>query len=216
MTTPKEPSADPEKSICPVHQEPAKWHCGHCGAPLCKSCKPIALHYQVFHRECVEKARDQIEEQAQAKDEIDAPSWGVKAISWSIFALGVIFFGLALFLGGLALFGKSIPIRSLMTSTVPASLDAIPGSRNILNWTGILAGLAGIGAVGIGIGLLNCVRAARYILLTVCWLEVVVALLGWMAVLLLGGGFWDIPVFALFLIWFFMRKPVRRQFEKVL
>jgi hypothetical protein len=206
----------PLEQQCLEHNTRAKWECGHCGKPICKTCKPIALNFQVYHRDCVEKARRILEKRADDQNEIEAPSLGLKILAWCFFIGGVLILGLALFLLGLSLFSKAVPIRALMTSTLPTSLDSIPGSRILLNWIGGFSVLMGVVISMIGMGLLNCVAAARYAVLTLAWLEIVLAAFGWLVVLLLGDGFWDIPILGSFLVWYFMRRSVRKQFEKVL
>ena len=205
-----------QEQQCLEHKTNAKWVCGVCGKPICKDCKPIALNFQVYHRECVDTARKKLEKKAEDQSEIEAPSLGLKIIAWCFFVGGVFLFGLALFMLGLSLFSKAVPIRAMMTNAIPVSLDSIPGSRMFLNWFGGFIVLISMGISIMGMGLLNCVAAARYAVLTLAWLEIILAALGWLVVLLIGGGFWDIPVLGGFLVWYFLRSDVRKQFEKVL
>lgn len=202
---------------CAEHQQEAKWHCGWCGKPLCKDCQPIALNYQVFHPHCVDQARNKLEtEDNTRKRDIEMPSMGLKIISWGFIVTGMLLFGLALLVLGLSLFSRTLPIRALLTVPVPPSLDSIPGIRSILNWLAVISMVLAASVTVLGVGLLNCVIVARRVVLVFSWLEIVVAMLGWMIVLLLGRGFWDVPLLAVFFIWYFTRQDIKRQFEKVL
>jgi len=216
MAQKPENTSPSESAQCLEHNESARWYCGVCGKPICRACKPIALNYQVYHRSCMDQAREYINNQEAIREEVEAPSLGLKIIAWSFIILGIILFGMALFLFGLALFSHSIPVRVFMSGTVPVSLDSVPGSRTVLNWVGGFSVIISIIVTIIGVGLLNCVAAVRYLILTLAWLEIVVAICGWLVVLLVGKGFWDIPVLGIFFVWYFSQKKVRRQFEKVL
>ncbi|MBN1595095.1 hypothetical protein JW933_04125 [candidate division FCPU426 bacterium] len=174
------------------------------------------MNYQVYHPACVETARQRLEKQENKKGEIDAPSTGLRIISWGLISLGIVVFGLALFLVGISLFSKSIPIRALMTASVPEGFDSIPGGRTFLNWMGGISLIASVLMTVLGVGLLNCVAAARYAVLSFAWLEIVLAALGWLVVWWTGAGFWDVPVMGGFLIWYFLRPQVRMQFKQVL
>ena len=88
------------------------------------------------------------------------------------------------------------------------------GGRTALIWVGFITVFLAVLQVFIGVGLLNCVQAARRTVLIFSWLEILVALAGWIVVLAAGQGFWDVPVFAVILIVYFSRRDVKRQFEK--
>lgn len=213
----KDQDSAPAPAICPEHGQSAKWHCGWCGKPLCKACQPIALNYQVFHPRCVDQARNMLETEDNARQrDIETPSLGLKIISWGFIVIGMLFFGLALLVLGLSLFSRTLPIRALLTGTVAPSLDSIPGIRAAFNWLAVISMVLAAGVTLLGVGLLNCVAVARRVVLVFSWLEIVAAILGWMIVLLLGQGFWDVPLLAVFFIWYFTRPDVKRQFEKVL
>lgn len=209
--------SDPAQAVCPEHAQEAKWHCGECGKPICKACQPIALNYQVFHRGCVDQARNKLEKQDHVrKHDIESPSLSLKIISWGFIVAGLLLFGLALLALGLSLFSRTLPIRALLSVPVPPSLDSIPGIRTLFNWLAGVSMLFSVGITILGAALLNCVAVARRVVLVFSWLEIGVAVLAWMIVLLLGSGFWEVPLLAIFFIWYFTRKNVKRQFEKVL
>lgn len=214
----EEPDSTPIPSgaaICPVHQREAKWQCGVCGLPVCSYCRPAALHYHVFHPQCIAAARDRKKIQEQQQAALEAPSAGVRALAWTFLVTAILLFGTALLLLGFALFSQTIPLRSLVTGTA-AGLETIPGGRTALHWLSAGSLAASALLLVLGVGLLNCASAARKTVLFLAWLEAVLAVLGWVVVAVTGTGFSDVPVLALFLIWFFSRRSVKRQFQQIL
>jgi hypothetical protein len=154
------------------------------------------------------------EEKHKAKPLVDSPSPGVKVIAWFFLAMAVVTFGLALLILGVTLFSRrSVPMMNWIGGVFP-TLDDIPGGRRFLGWFGFLTLAASGVEVFVGMGLLNCLQAARRMILIFSWIEVLVAGFGWFVVLALKSGFWDIPVLAVVFIYFFSRKDVRRQFER--
>ncbi len=205
-----------EGLFCEIHQQNAKWPCGFCGRPVCHDCHPVGLNYQVFHPQCAPHARQQMDQQEQNEKEVEAPSPGVKFFSWLIIIGAMVLFGLGLFLFIFSLLGQQVPLRAMLSSPVPLSIDSIPGGRTILTWLGALGLIfSGLGAV-LGVGLLNCAAAARKILLVLAWLDVVMSGLIWLGIAIVGHGVWTIPVVAGVIIWFFNRPRVKKQFEQVL
>ncbi len=156
-----------------------------------------------------------MEQAAQNRGEVEAPSRGVRLVAWAFIIAGILLVGTALFLLGMSLFGKSLPVRSLITGPLPG-IDNIPGGRTALNWAGGISVFAGLIWTIIGIGLLNCAAAARRAVLVIAWLEIVLAVPAWLVILLVGRGFWDIPVIAIGLVWFLSRRGVKQQFKQVL
>lgn len=201
---------------CSLHNQPAKWQCGICGRPVCQACEPRGFNYQVYHPACIAKARDNLDYQQQARAEVEAPSLGVKLFAWIMMVGGMLLFGLALFFLIFSLVGQQVPIRALMTGTVAPSLDSIPGARSGLMWLGtiglVLSVLIGI----LGIGLLNCVAAARRVLLVMAWIDILAASLAWVVIGLIGQGWWTIPIVSGLAVWFFSKRKVKQQFEQVL
>lgn len=216
MASPKHELPIPENLQCAEHNRTGKWKCGVCGQPVCSECKPVAFNYQVFHSRCISEAHRRQERGEQLKQEAEAPSPGLRFVAWSFMVGGMLLFGLALLFFGLSLFSHSMPIRAIMAGTVAPSLDSIPGSRTVLNWMGAISLGLSAGVFLLGVGLLNCVAASRQIVLFLAWTEVIVAALVWTVVFMMGEGFWDVPVLGAFLIVFFSRRGVKRQFEKVL
>ncbi|MEW6516641.1 MAG: hypothetical protein AB1439_07060 [candidate division FCPU426 bacterium] len=216
MATSKQQPTSESPLQCTEHNQPGKWKCGVCGQPVCGECNPVAFSYQVFHPRCLPEAHRRQEQSEVLKREPEAPSAGLKTVAWSFMVAGIVLFGVALFLFGISLFSQAVPIRAIIAGTVAPSLDSIPGSRMLLNWTGAVCLAISAGVFILGVGLLNCVAASRRLVLFLAWLEVLAAGLGWLVVLGLGHGFWDIPVIGLLLIVFFSRPSVKRQFEKVL
>ena len=202
-------------AVCPIHSQPAKWHCGVCGRPVCSACAPVGLDHQVFHPDCVKQARERMEQGDKNRAEVEAPSRGVRLVAWAFIIAGILLVGTALFFLGMSLFGKSLPIRGLITGPLPG-IDNIPGGRTTLNWAGGISAFLGLIWTIIGIGLINCATAARRAVLVMAWLEIILAVLVWLVILIAGHGFWDIPVIAIGLIWFLSRRGVRKQFEQVL
>ena len=115
----------------------------------------------------------------------------------------------------MSLFGKSLPIRSLITGPLPG-IDNIPGGRTTLNWAGGISAFFSLVWIIVGIGLLNCAAAARRIVLVIAWLQIILPVRAWLVILVIGHGFWDIPVIAIWLVWFLSRREVKQQFEQVL
>ncbi len=201
--------------FCPVHQQPVKWHCAICGRPLCSACKPVAFNFQVYHPACLNPTRQQAEKN-KAESPGEAPSWGVKIVAWIFLVAGIVLFGLGLLLLGIRLYSHhDLPLSGWLGQSFPV-LDDIPGGRTALTWLSLSS--FGISAVQIllGLGILNCVQTARRVVLFFAWLQVLVAGFAWAVIALAGTGFWDIPVFALFLIYFFSRRDVKQQFARVL
>lgn len=207
---------DSQSLQCAEHSQPGKWTCGVCGQPVCRECKPAAFSYQVFHPRCLPEAHRRRERGEILQKEADAPSPGLRFVAWSFIVGGMLLFGLALLFFGIALFSHSMPIRAIMAGTVAPNLDSIPGSRTLLNWLGGISLMLSAGIFLLGVGLLNCVAASRRVVLFLAWAEVVAGVLGWMVVLLMGEGLWEVPVAGVCLILFFSRPSVKRQFEKVL
>jgi hypothetical protein len=198
--------------VCPKHERPGKWVCGKCGQPLCPECKPVAYDFKVFHPACLELASHQ-EEKKAARPPAEAPSPGVRFLAWFLMVLAVAVFGLALLLLGVGLFSRSaMPMGAWLGGNMP-TIDDVPGGRQALIWLGVLVAFAAAVQALIGVGLLNCVQAARRAVLFFSWLEILIALAGWIVVLATGQGFWDVPLVAVILIIYFSRQDVKRQFE---
>jgi hypothetical protein len=214
VMTSSEAVSQPQPELCPEHHQLSKWHCGHCHKPLCPACKPIAYHYRVFHKTCLEAA-SHLEEKKSMPPPEDFPSAGVKLIAWFFLVLAVVTFGLGLLLLGVTLFSRrAVPMANWIGGAFP-SLDDIPGGRPMLGWLSVLAlGASGL-QVFIGVGLLNCAQVARRLILVFSWTEILIAGLGWLVVLAGHKGFWDVPVLAFIFVIYFSRKAVRRQFEKI-
>jgi len=211
-------STNPEISnvlpaVCSEHDRPAKWVCGKCGKPLCSACKPVAYDYRVFHSGCLELVSQQAEKKA-VRSTAEAPSAGVRFLAWFFMVTAVAVFGLALLLLGVGLFSRgAMPMGALLGGTLP-TIDDVPGGRVALIWVSIFVALFAGAQVLIGVGLLNCVQAARRAVLVFAWIEVLLALVGWIVVLAAGQGFWDVPVLAVIVIIYFSRKDVKQQFAK--
>jgi hypothetical protein len=216
MTSPVSNPPAPQDLHCAEHNQPGQWRCGVCSQLVCRECKPVAYNYQVFHPRCLPEAHRKQEQGETLKQEVEAPSPGLRAVAWSFMIGGMVLFGLALLVFGIALFSKAMPIRAILAGTVAPSLDSIPGSRTLLNWLGVISLALSVGVFLLGVGLLNCVAASRRVILLLAWMEVVAGALGWMVVLALGQGIWDVPVVGACLIVFFSRRSIKRQFEKVL
>jgi len=190
----------------------AKWTCAVCGQPLCSACKPVAYAYKIFHRECLEKKLRKLEPVRAVAAASDGPSTGVKGVAWSFIVSAILWLGAGLLALGIALFSRHyLPAAGWLGNPFPV-LDDIPGSRALIGWFAGISFAAVVIQVWIGLGLLNCAPGARRALLIFAWLEVGVAVLGWLVVLLAQEGFWDIPVIAVGLIIFFSRKNVKAQF----
>ncbi len=211
-----EPTASPAPQApgaCPEHQQPAKWTCGHCGRPVCSACGPVAFDYKVFHPKCIEKFRQEPKRDPRKVWVQDAPSTGVKVVAWTLLVSAVLWLGLSLLALGVTFFTQNYLPLSGITGNPLSALDEIPGGRTLVGWVGVL-GLAGtVVQVLLGLGLLNCVPAARWVILIFSWTEIVVAVLGWLVVLVAQEGFWDIPIFALVLVAYFSRSDVKKQFQ---
>jgi hypothetical protein len=198
---------------CPQHARLGQWLCGGCGQPLCPECQPIAYQNKVYHPVCLHHRREQIDKPGK-KAVSDGPSTGVNVIAWIYISLSVILVGLALIMLGLVLFShQSVPMGAWLGGA-SAGLDDIPGGRTLVTWASVSLLIVAAGLFFLGIGLLNTSQAARRIILLFSWLEVLVAAFAWLVVAALGKGFWDIPIPAMFLIWFFSRKSIRQQFSK--
>ena len=209
-TIPGNPSSLP--AVCPEHSLSAKWVCGTCGKPVCSGCKPVAYDYRVFHPACLELASAR-EEKKAVRPPAEAPSAGVRFLAWLFMILAIAVFGFSLLLVGVGILSRSaMPMGAWIGNTMP-TIDDIPGGRTALIWMGVLVALAAVVQGFIGVGLLNCVQAARRAVLVIAWIEILAAIAGWIVVLAAGQGFWDVPVFAVGLIVFFSRKSVKRQFE---
>jgi hypothetical protein len=199
---------------CPEHGLTVKWICNQCGKPICSDCKPVAFNYQVFHPNCLDVVNRKTEKKSNKKNS-GTPSPGVKAVAWFLLIMAVVLFGAALLLIGVAVFSRHyVPMLTWMSGSI-STLDDIPGGRIFLGWMGFIAMAASVIHVFVGVGLLNCLQAARRTLLVVCWIEILLAGFGWMIVLMAGGGFWDVPAVAVFFVIYFSRPKVRRQFEHV-
>jgi hypothetical protein len=198
---------------CPAHSRPAKWACGKCGRPLCPECKPVAYDYRVFHPNCLVLVSREVEKKS-ARPIAETPSAGVRFLAWFFMISAVAIFGLALLLLGVGILSRSaMPLGAWFGGSLP-TIDDVPGGRSAMIWVGVLLTVAALLQGLIGVGLFNCVQAARRAVLVFSWLEILAALFGWVVVLALGQGFWDVPVFAVALIFYFSRKDVRRQFEQ--
>ncbi len=205
-----------ETLFCAIHHQSAQWQCGLCGQPICHDCHPVGLNYQVFHPQCAPQAREKMDIQDQQRKEVDAPSPGVKFFSWLIIIGAMVLFGVGLFLLIFSMIGQQVPLRAMMSGPVAPSIDSIPGGRTLLTWLGGLGLIfSGIGLV-LGIGLLNCVAAARKTLLVLAWLDVVLSAVVWLVIAIVGRGVWTIPLLAGVIIWYFTRPKVKKQFEQVL
>lgn len=213
MPEPTAPAVPQAPGPCPEHQRSAKWLCGQCGQPVCAACQPIAFDYKVFHPKCLEKLRQEPQRRSRQVWAGDAPSTGVKVVAWTFLVSAVLWLGLSLLALGVTFFAQHyLPLTGL-TGGPMSALDEIPGGRALVGWVGVL-GLAGASVlVLLGLGLLNCVPAARYVILIFSWAEIIVAVLGWLVVLLAQQGFWDIPIFALVLVAYFSRADVKKQFQ---
>jgi hypothetical protein len=173
----------------------------------------VAYDYKIFHPGCLELASRQAEKKA-ARPQAEAPSAGVRFLAWLFMITAVAVFGLALLLLGVGFLSRgAMPMGAWLGGTLP-TLDDVPGGRTALIWVGFITVFLAVLQVFIGVGLLNCVQAARRTVLIFSWLEILVALAGWIVVLAAGQGFWDVPVFAVILIVYFSRRDVKRQFEK--
>jgi hypothetical protein len=206
--------ATPAAEICPEHQQPVKWECAICHKPLCSACKPVAYDHQVFHTDCLNRRNSQpAKRTAGPRQAVDAPSTGVRVAAWVFIVSAVLWLGIGLLAAGVALISRHyIPLAASIGNPLVV-LDDIPGSRALIGWLAVLGLLGSVVQVWIGLGLLNCIPAARRAVLLVAWLEVVAAVLGWTVVLVAQQGFWDIPISAVCLILFFSRKDVKKQFH---
>lgn len=192
--------------LCPIHNQPAPWICGNCGKPLCKSCQPVGLNFKVYHSECVAEGRKKITAEEDLKRDFPAPSIGVRILGWIYITLGIMVFGSTLYLFGRLQWGGPMETWSRL-SFIPEHFPLI-----LL----LFPLLVGVGLGVLGMGLLNCVSAARIAILIYVWFRIVgIVLTGWMY---FGTSmfWWSIPWVSVFLLWFFMRKNVKRQFKKVL
>ncbi|NTV52941.1 MAG: hypothetical protein HGA76_08025 [Candidatus Firestonebacteria bacterium] len=199
-------------AVCAVHGHPGKWVCGKCSQSLCSDCKPVAYDFRVFHPACLELESRQAEKKASHRP-LETPSVGVRFLAWFFMIAAVAVFGLALLLLGVGFLSRSaMPLGALIGGGLP-TIDDVPGGRTLLIWMGFLVALLAVLAVFIGVGLLNCLQAARRAILVFSWIEILLALIGWIVVLAAGRGFWDVPVFAVLMIVYFSRKDVKRQFE---
>lgn len=206
------PQASADPVACGEHGQTAKWSCGICGQPLCTDCRPVAYNYQVFHPACLEAGRKRQESKSRDKKP-DAPSGGVRFVAWVFLVMAIVLFGCGLLLLGVSFFSQHyVPLASWAEGTWPV-LDEIPGSRSVLGWAGALALLTAGVQAALGIGLLNCIMAARRVILLFSWLEVVFAAAAWLVIWVSGKGLWDIPVAGVALIIFFSRKKVKQQFQ---
>ena len=205
----------PSETSCPDHDQTAKWTCAVCGKPLCSNCKPVAYNYKIFHRDCIDKLNREPEKKRARPTAmaVDAPSTGVRVVAWTFIVSAILWLGFGLLATGVSLASRHyVPIAASLGNPL-AVLDEIPGSRGIVGWFAVIGLLGTVVQAWIGLGLLNCVPAARRTVLFLAWLEVVVAVPGWAVVLLAQQGFWDIPLIAVLLIIFFSRKDVKKQFQ---
>jgi hypothetical protein len=216
MTQPG-PSATPETpapETCTEHQQSVKWHCAICHKPLCSACQPVGYAHQVYHGECLNRQQTQPAKQRSAPlAKVDAPSTGVRVAAWLFIISAIVWLGIGLLAAGVALISQHyVPLAATIGNPLVV-LDDIPGSRGLVGWIALLGLLGAVVQIWIGLGLLNCIAAARRAVLFFAWLEVLAALLGWTIVAVAQQGFWDIPVPALCLIIFFSRKDVKKQFQ---
>lgn len=201
----------PDRS-CPTHGQPAKWLCPVCGQPVCSACKPVGWNYRVYHVGCLAAARNQVEHREEAARPVDGPSLGVRLSGYYLVVKAIVFLALFLLLEGLALFGKSVPLRAVMTTPIPMGLDAIPGGRSFVVWMGVFSlGFAVLWFV-LGIGLLNCLRMARLLVLWIAGIDILLAGLVWLVILASGEGLWTVPVVSLVFLVYFLRPGVKSQF----
>ena len=144
---------------------------------------------------------------------VDAPSTGVRVLAWSFIVSAILWLGVGLLAAAVALVSRNYVPMAAASGNPLAVLDEIPGSRGIIGWFAMGGLLGAVMQAWLGLGLLNCVPAARRVVLFFAWLEVVLAVLGWTVVLIAQQGFWDIPVIGVFLIVFFSRKDIKKQFH---
>ena len=183
---------------------------------MCPDCKPIAYDFKIFHRECLEKFNRVPEKKRPAAIRpvaADAPSTGVRVVAWSFIVSAILWLGVGLLAAGVALLSRHYVPMTASAGNPLVVLDEIPGSRGIIGWFAVIGLLGAVVQAWIGLGLMNCVSAARRAVLFFAWLEVVLAVLGWAVVLIAQQGFWDIPLIGVFLIVFFSRTAIKKQFH---